>query len=210
MTLSTSQIRKVAVFAGLNVVLVAVGWLALVSPQRHDASTFAAQTQVAQSELAALMSGSGTHGSTKQPTISTSCLYKLDTALPAQEDQPGLLFELQRLAAASGVKVTGVSPQPAQANPAGYTLVPINLQLNGDYYALTGFLHNLRTLVAEHRGCPSAKGQLFAATSVALSPQTNGDSPATVQIQAFYYGVTAGAAPPASTTATDTTTTTGS
>jgi hypothetical protein len=69
---------------------------------------------------------------------------------------------------------------------------------------VTGFLRTLRQLVSEQHGRLIAHGPLFAVTTVALSP---GDAPATVQIQAYYYGVTAGATPPAS--PTDTTTTTG-
>jgi hypothetical protein len=209
MTLSTRQIRVIAAFAGLNILLVVVGWIALVGPQRNAAAASAAQVALAQTQLAQAIGGSGTHGTTKQPVIHTSCLYKLNTALPAQEDQASLLLELQQVAEGSGVKVTGVAPQPATAMPGGYTVVPINLQLDGRYYELTAFLHNLRVLVADHHGCPNAKGPLFAVSSVALSPQANGDAPATVQIQAFFYGVTAGAAPPVIATTTDTTTTTG-
>lgn len=206
MTLSSRQLRMILAFAGLNVVLVAGGWYGLIGPQQNNAAAFNGQTQVAQTKLAQLMSG-GTHEPTKQPVINTACLYKLDTALPAQEDQAGLLFELQRVAQAAGVRITGISPQAAQAMPEGYTVLPINLQIIGGFYALTRFLHDLRALVPTRPGCPNAKGPLFSVTSVSLSPQTNGDAPANVTIQTFYYGVAAGAAPPVNTTATDTTTT---
>ncbi len=209
MTLSTRQIRLIAAFAGLNVVLVVAGWVGLVSPQRHDASTFSANAATAQAQLAQLLHGGGSQQPTKQPAIHTSCLYKLDTALPSQADQPNLLLELDRLATASGVRVLGVSPQAAQALPAGYTVLPINLNLDGTYFHLTAFFHTLRTLVAEHHGCPTANGPLFGVTSIALTPKPGGDTPATVQMQAFYYGVAAGAAPPTPPATTDTTTTTG-
>ena len=206
MTLTRSQIRLIAVFAVANVLLVAVGWMSLVSPQRHDAATAAAAAKVAQDEFATFM-GQGSSGPVKQPAIHTAGLYALDTALPSQPDQPNLLFELNRVAKASGVKILGLSPQAASAASGGYTIVPINLQLVGSYYHVTGFLRNLRQLVSEQHGRLVAHGPLFAVNSVALAPETAGDAPATVQMQAFYYGVTAGATPPASTT--DTTTTTG-
>ena len=209
MTLSTRQIRLIAAFAGLNVLLVVVGWMMLVAPQRQDASAAAAKEQLAQSQLAALIGqSSGSHGPTKQPEIHTAGLYTLDTALPAQADQPNLLLELDRLAKASHVQLIGISPQSAQATGTGYTVVPINLTLNGSYFDLTGFLRTLRTLVSEQHGRLIANGPLFAVTSAAITPGTDKDeAPATVGLEAFYYGITAGAAPPASTT--DTTTTTG-
>jgi hypothetical protein len=206
---SQRQFRLIGAFAAVNVVLVVAGWVGFVGPQRNAASSAAAAAAIAQSQLQALQKGSGSHGPVKQPAIHTACLYKLATALPSQADQPELLFELDHLAKASNVHVVGISPQSGMANPAGYTVQPINVQLNGSYYNLTLFLRNLRTLVADHHGCPSANGQLFAVNSVSITPQTSGDAPATVQIEAFYYGVTAGAAPPMNTTDTTTTTTEG-
>jgi hypothetical protein len=208
MTLSSRQTRLLAAFVGANILLVAVGWMAFLSPQRHDASTAAAAAQVAQSQLDALY-GKGTHGPIKQPAIHTSCLYRLDTALPSQVDQADLLFQLQRVAKSSGVELTGISPQPAQAQATGYTVEPINLDLAGSYYGVTLFLQTLRTLVSGGGGCPAAKGPLFAVTAVSFTGAgPKGTTTATAGIAAFYYGVAAGATPPPSTT--DTTTTTGS
>ena len=208
MTLSSRQIRLIAAFAGINVALVVGGWVALVSPQRHDASAAAASAQAVQSQIDNLKTGSPTQGPTTQPAIHTSCIYKLNTALPSHADQPGLLLELQQVAKASGVKLLGVSPLQPAAVAAGYTVEPINVNLDGSYFAVTHFLHNLRTLVAGGDGCPVARGPLFSVTSVSFSGTgSNGNATATAGIEAFYYGVTAGATAPPSTT--DTTTTTG-
>jgi hypothetical protein len=106
------------------------------------------------------------------------------------------------------VDVLSISPQAATGSPLGYTVVPINLSLDGSYFNVTRFLHNLRALVAERHGCPVANGPTFSVTSVAMTPGADKDeAPATVVIAAYYYGITGGAAPPPSTT--DTTTTTG-
>ena len=209
MALSTRQLRLIAVFAGLNILLVVIGWIALVSPQRHQASAAAATAQLAQSQLDTLLGRGSSPAPIKQPAIHTSCLYKLDTALPSQAHVPDLLFELNRVATASGVDVSSISPQAAQATAMGYTVVPINLTLNGSYFKVTRFLHNLRMLVVDHKGCPVANGPTFGVTSVTLAPGTKTNvEAATVGVVAYYYGVTGGAAAPVSTT--DTTTTTGS
>jgi hypothetical protein len=185
--------------------------MAFVAPQRHAAATAAASALLAQSQLDALQPGSPQGPPPKQPAIHTSCIYRLDTALPSQADTSNLLFELKRVAKGSGVKVIGISPQTANATASGYTVQPINLNLTGTYFAVTQFLHNLRTLVPAGGGCPAAKGPLFAVTSVSFSGVApDGTAPVTAGIEAFYYGVTAGAAAPVvDTTATDTTTTTG-
>jgi hypothetical protein len=209
MNLSDRRFRLIAALVGINILLIVVGWVALVSPQRHDAATAAASALLAQTQLATLQPGSAQHP-TPQPAVHTSCIYKLNTALPSQADTPNLIFELQRVAKVSGVKLLGISPQPAQATASGYTVEPINLSLDGKYYAMTQFLHNLRTLVSAGGKCPTAKGPLYSVTAVSISGVgTSGDAPATASIDAFYYGVTAGATAPAPPTTTDTTTTTG-
>jgi hypothetical protein len=206
MTSSTRRIRVIVAFAVLNVLLVVIGWMALVSPQRHDAAAAAAQEQLAQVQLETLMGGSA-HGN-KQPAIHSAGIYTLDTALPAQGDQPGLLFELNRIATASGVHVTGISLAAAQATGTGYTTLPISLTLSGPYSKLAGFVGHLRTLVSDNHGHLTARGPLFAVNGAALNPGSKGhDLVGTVSVSAFYYGVTAGAAPPAAAT-TDTTATT--
>ena len=200
MTLSTRQIRLIAAFVGANLLLVLVGWFAVVSPQRDAAAAAAAQAQQAQTELDVL-NGQVSGGPTKQPTIHTAGIYALDTALPSQADQPNLLLELDRVAKVSGVKILGISPQPATATLGGYTVVPMSLSVEGSYFEVTGFLRNLRMLVSEHDGRLIANGPLFAATSLSfISGQEEGDAPAQVGLQVFYYGTTAGAAAPASTT----------
>ncbi len=210
MTLSSRQIRLIAIFAVVNVVLVVAGWAEVISPQRHAAATAAASAQSVQSQIDALHTGGHTKVPTKQPAIHTSCIYKLDTALPSQADQPGLLLELQAVAKASHVRILGISPQTATAIAAGYTAQPINLNLDGSYFDVTRFLYNLRTLVSKGNGCPVAKGPLFAVSSVTFSgTEPDGDSPATAGIEAFYYGVAAGASAPVSTDTSSTTTTTG-
>ena len=208
MTLSTRQIRLIVAFAVLNVLLVVIGWMALVSPQRQDAAAAAAKEQLAQTQLETLIGGSA-HGN-KQPAIHSAGIYALDTALPAQGDQPGLLFELNRLATASGVHVTGISLSAAQATATGYTVLPISLTVTGSYSKVVGFVGHLRTLVSDHHGHLIAHGPLFAVNGLTLNPAAKGhDLLATISAATFYYGVTAGAAAPVA-ASTDTTTTTGS
>lgn len=210
MTLSSRRFRLIAAFVGINILLVVVGWIAVIAPQRHAAATAAVAAQLAQTQLAQSQPGSSHGPSQQQPTVHSSCVYKLDTALPSQADQAAVLFELQHVAKSSGVKLQGVSPQTAEAMASGYTVQPINLTLDGSYFAVTRFLRNLRTLVSTGGACPAAKGPLFGVTNVSFSGmEPNGNVPVTAGIEAFYYGVTAGATAPVSPTATDTTTTTG-
>jgi hypothetical protein len=205
--------RLLAGIAALNLLVLIVGWFGLISPQRSDAAASAAKTQEAQAELATLKGSVTQPGTTKQPAIHTADIYTLDTALPSQVDEPDLLFELDRIATSSGVKILGLSPQASQALPTGYTIKPISLTLSGSYFTLTRFFRSLRTLVSERHGRLIANGPLFSVNSIGLTPGAADDATAkvdvaTVSIAAYYYGAVDGAAPPATAT-TDTTTTTG-
>jgi len=202
--------RNLVAFAVINVAILVGGWFMLVSPQRNDAATTAAQEQVVMSQLAAL-TGKPQHPA-PAPAIHTSDLYALGTALPSQVDQPDLLFELDRLAQTNDVKILNLTPQTPTMASSSLSVQPINLSLAGSYFHVTGFLRSLRVLVSDRGGRLVANGPLFAVTSVSLAPGTSDDGTAkaevaTVGMAAYYYGAIAGATPPPSTDTTTTSTT---
>jgi len=202
----TPRQRRFAIFAAVNLALLVAGWMMLISPQRQHATAAAAQEQVVEGQLATLRVQSS-QAPTKQPPIPTSDLYALGTALPAQLDEPDLLFELDGLAQASGVEILNVAPQtPVVGATTDYTIQPINLSLSGTYFDLTRYLRSLRKLVSQHHGRLVANGPLFAVTSVSLAPGQGRNELATVGMAAYYYGLVGGATPPAVDTTTTSTT----
>ena len=54
MKLASEQMKRVAVVAGINLVLVAAGWFLLVAPQRHDAQSAALELQQVQQQITQL------------------------------------------------------------------------------------------------------------------------------------------------------------
>ena len=86
----TRSNRQLAVFGGISVLIIVVGWFALIAPQRSDGAAAAARADAAQAALDNLKGIGNPHGPTKQPAIHTADLYTLDTALPSQADAPTL------------------------------------------------------------------------------------------------------------------------
>jgi Tfp pilus assembly protein PilO len=209
--LAGNRLRLVAVLAGVNLVLAVAGWLILVAPQRHHASSAAQQLQQTQNQLTKLGAASSSQVHPKQPLIQTADLYRLAQAMPTSADEPDLLLGLDQLARASGVKVLGISPLTPAAAAGGYTQLPLTLTLQGSYGSLTRYLHRLRALVSVRHGALVSAGRLFSVTSVVLTPAAAGkQEQASVSLDAFVYGTLAGATPlPAPTTSTPTTTTSG-
>ncbi len=127
---------------------------------------------------------------------------------------PDLLLELSQLARDTGIRFDSISPQPI--SPIGsYTVLPISVSFQGNFYNLADFLYRLRSLVSVRAGRLDATGRLFSVDTLTFNESTLKfpQIQATLVIDAFVYG--AGAAPAAipttpttTTTATTTTTTT--
>ncbi|HVS85961.1 MAG TPA: type 4a pilus biogenesis protein PilO [Gaiellaceae bacterium] len=206
----------VALFLAADVLLLGLGWFLVVTPQRHHAATAAHGVAVAKAQILEAKSFARPPGSTagaaqaRQPAIRTSLLYRVMKAMPDTEDQPDLLLQLDQVARAAGVQVLSIAPGTPTAGD-GFSVVPIELKAQGNFYSLTDMLYRLRALVAVHHGALDSTGRLFSVDVVTFTPVGAGRQlTADVDVQAFVYGTEladSAAAKPASTSTTDTSTT---
>jgi hypothetical protein len=206
---------------GIALVVAAVGWFLLVSPQRSRAASLdveivQVEQQISESR-AAQMQSSGA-----QP-IRSADLFRLTKAMPADNDIAGVMLELSRVAAETGIVFESIKPQATSA--AGTNRAQsIDLIFTGNFYSLSDFLYRLRNLVSVQKGRLLANGRLFAVEKLAFSESPAGfpSIRAFLTVSAFLYGSgpvagapPAGAVPPTdpstdtTSTATDTTTPTG-
>jgi len=212
-----------ALFLVADLLLLGIGWSLIVVPQRHHAASAAHGVAITKTEILNARSFSRPRSSTpapvqpKQPAIHTSLLYRVTKAMPNTEDQPDLLLELDQVARAAGVAVTSVTPGTPTAAES-FSVVPIVLSAQGDFYSLTDMLYRLRALVAVHHGALDATGRLFSVESVVLTPTGKGKQlTADVTVDAFVYGTaladsasgTTTPSNPTTTSTTGATTTTG-
>jgi Tfp pilus assembly protein PilO len=127
--------------------------------------------------------------------------------MPDDDDMPGIILELNKVAAASGVSFLSIAPQGGSVR-SGYSALPINLTFEGNYYDLTDFLFRLRNLVRVRDGELATDGRLFTLDSLAMEEGTNGfpDITASLTLTAFVYSTTppAAATAPAAPASTDT------
>ena len=125
---------------------------------------------------------------------------------------PDLLLELSQLARDTGIRFDSISPQ-AIAPIGSYTVLPVSVTFQGNFYNLADFLYRLRSLVSVQAGRLDATGRLFSVDTLTFNESTLKfpQIQATLVIDAFVYGsgVPAAAVIPATpTTATTTTSTT--
>ena len=211
-----SPVAQALVGVGLALVVAAAGWFLLVSPQRSRSSTLdteiaAVEQQVAAARVAQLQAQD------VQP-IRIADLFRLTKAMPNDVDISGVLLELSRVAADTGITFKSIVPGATVAVD-GYRVQPIELAFEGDFYSLSDFLYRLRKLVSVERGRLIASGRLFTVDRIGFG-EGDGGFPkisAGLKVSAYLYGdgpvAGAPAAPAASTptaapTSTDTTGTT--
>ena len=212
--LSANRIRLGFAVAGVNLLLVVVGWFLLVSPQRQHQHSAAQQLQQVQLDASRLVGGAVTQAAhSKQPAIHTAALYRLAQAMPPSADEPDLLLALNHIAKASGVKVLGLSLGAPTAE-IGYVILPVQLNVDGTYRSVTGYLRTLRMLTGMRHGHFFAAGRLLSVSSVAMTPDAKARTEsAAVLLNAYVFGSVDGVSPLSATsttsTSTDSTTTTG-
>lgn len=193
------------VVVGVVLVYVLVGWFALVSPKRSQASKLDTQISAAQLQLA--QARAAIRPGTAPARIEVADLFRLSKAMPASTDMPGILLELSGVASDAGIAFQSITPRQATTT-GGYQTLPIDLVFEGNYYELSDFLFRLRNLVGVHDGQLDATGRLFTVDRLEFteSQKKFPNIQATLTVSAFIYGSApiSGGAPPAAAPTTST------
>jgi hypothetical protein len=216
------QSAQFAITIAVLIVVAALGYFAVVRPQKATASGLSKQIAAEQKKIddarALLVRAKNAQ------KVRVADLFRLTKAMPDQPDEAGILLELNDVARQSGISFDSISPGGSTLL-SGYQVVPINVVFNGNFFQLNDFLFRLRNLVDVRRGALAADGRLFTVDTIhfdegeAKFPQID----ASLTIDAYIYGTgatvsappqattgstTPGSTTPGSTTATTTTGTT--
>jgi Pilus assembly protein, PilO len=188
---------------GFTLVIAAIGWFLLVSPQRSrssdlDAKIASVEQQISAS-LAAQMQTAGAR------PIRSADLFRLTKAMPSDNDIPGVMLELSRIAEETGIVFEQIVPQ-ATLTAGTMRAQPIDLTFEGNFYSLSDLLYRVRNLVSVQRGRLIANGRLFSVEKLQFAEAPSGFPTirANLTLSAFLYGSGPTAAPPVASTATST------
>ena len=122
-------------------------------------------------------------------------LARVEKALPGSLDVSVFMSQLERDAAATGVRLVNIKPA-AMVDRAGYREMPIEVSVEGNYYATLAFLKKLED------------GERFSLPTAFLIQRKQDKLSTRLNLQIFCYGVTprpaaaAAAAPPVQPAAT--------
>jgi len=184
---SLSTRALVAVATAVVLLYAAVLWFLFVSPKRSDAAEAKAVVAAAELRLAeAQAAGSRPRG----PSASVADVFRLAKAMPSSAEQPGLVLEISRLAAKSGVTLRSLAPKDPVAGVGGPSLIPVTVTVGGKYAQITKFLAGMRALVTVRDGKIRATGRLLAVQSVSLVESATERFPrldATIELDAYVY-----------------------
>ena len=155
----------IAVIGLLLVVL--IGWLGFVSPQRSKAAELAVEISDTETQLAV------TQTLVEGPLLSRSKaeLATLRTAIPDELRMSQLLRQLSQAAAEGQVRLLGITPQPASKVGVA-DVVSMTVTIEGRYFAIRQFLRLLRSRADIRANKVHASGRLFAIDTI----QFNGAS----------------------------------
>ena len=195
----TGRDRNVAVIV-LVLAAIAAGWLLVISPKRDEASKLGGQVSAAQSQLdgfrAQLSAGEAARSAYAQ---SYATLARLGEAVPADDNVPSLIYQVQSAASSTRVDFEGLvlnpssgsSPTPASSpsasqaataalppgasvGPAGFPIEPFTFTFRGNFFHLSSFLGRLERLVRAGNTHVSVSGRLMTLNAISLGPAPEG------------------------------------
>jgi Tfp pilus assembly protein PilO len=201
------QVPVAVIIIPALLVLAAVAYFLLIKPKQDEAGRLAEERVTLETQVEIALAAQH-QPQTDESAIQVAEVFQVTKAMPDDDDMPGIILELNSVAASAGIEFLSITPQSA-AVQASYTALPINLSFEGNYYDLTDFLFRLRNLVNVRDGELQADGRLYALETLSMSEGPAGfpEIAASLTVTAYYYSTApppAAPAAPASTGATDT------
>jgi hypothetical protein len=165
------------------VVVAAVGWFMVISPQRTKANELDAQRAVVDTEWAA----DRVLVSKPSETKTKATLAAAKRALPDDPQVSEILRQLAGFAAKSRTELDAITPSAAVAGTGAQT-IPIALQFKGRYFGLQSLLRLMRTSAVYKGGKITATGRLYTVDNISFGGAgDDGLLSATIQLNAFVY-----------------------
>jgi Pilus assembly protein, PilO len=172
------------VLSALAVLIVAaVGWFMLISPQRTKADQLDTQRAAVDSELAVDRQLVSKPSQTKTKVT----LAAAERALPDDPQVSQILRQLAGFATTSRTELDSITPAAAVPG-TGAESIPISLQFRGRYFGLQQLLRLLRTSASAKGSHITATGRLYTVDNISFGGAgADGVITASIQLNAFVY-----------------------
>jgi Tfp pilus assembly protein PilO len=209
----TSRDRNIVLVLGFVAVLAGF-WFFGLKPKREEAKTLDAQVAAQQTQLQAAQATVAAGLKAKSETkADQTTVAQLGQAVPADDDLPSLLYQLdavsgaahvdfrgmargsstgaaaQAAAAAAGTSAVGSASLPpgAVVGTAGLATLPFTLDFSGSFFGLERFLGDVQDLVQPRDSAIAVRGRLLAVDGLSLAPADKGMTKIKARISATAY-----------------------
>jgi hypothetical protein len=214
----TFRDRLVIVIVAL-IVAVAGVWFFAVAPKRSQADKLGAQVTAAQQQLTTARTQIATANADRTAYgHNYQAVAALGEAVPADDDTPSLIYQLQSAAARARVdfralvlspgssttataaptstsstsqSVTATLPPGAAVGPAGLPTLPFTFTFQGNFFHLANFLGRLERFVVATNNKVSVSGRLMTLNGISFAAGPKGFPQITATISATTYLVPA-------------------
>lgn len=214
-----SKRDRIVIGVVLGLAVVVGSWLLVIQPKRDQASKLSSQVNAEQTQLETVRTKVAAGQAAKNAYASSyTSLVKLGEAVPADDNVPSLIYQIQGAAQASRVDfrdlalspgsagaapsppttspsatqaVTAALPPGATVGPAGFPIEPFNFSFRGNFFHLANFFGRLQRFVVATNKRVSVSGRLMTLNAITLGPGPQGFPQITASISATTYLVPA-------------------
>jgi hypothetical protein len=178
----------------LVVGVLGAGWMLLVSPEREKAGKVQTEVSAARAQLSgAQQQLSDAQGAQTQYTAAYTSIVRLGKAVPASQEVPSLVYELDQAsnqksvefnaitASNSGASSSSATPSAASAASAsgaasaGFTQMPFTFVFNGSFANLYHLFSQIQGFTVQGSGgAVQVTGRLLSIQSIDLEGSSNG------------------------------------
>ena len=189
------------------------GWLLVIGPKRDQASRLGAELKSEQAQLDATRAQVAQSKSARRTFAADyATIARLGEAVPADDNVPSLIYQIQGAAAAAGVDfrslelngagssaasasssrvATGPLPPGVTVGPAGFPVEPFTFTFRGSFFRLADFLARLQRFVVATNKRVSVSGRLMTLNAITLGAAPSGFPQIEATISASTYLVPA-------------------
>jgi type II secretory pathway pseudopilin PulG len=204
---------RIVLMVVLAVAAVAATWMLVIQPRRAQASKLGAQVSSEQSQLdSARTQVAQGEAARRQFASNYTQLVRLGEAVPADDDVPSLIYQIQGAASKTRVdfrtlQVTagsGSSSSPSSSSsssasssaalppgvavgPAGFPAEQFQFQLQGNFFTLSSFFNRLQQFVVPGKNELSIRGRLMTINAINFGAAPQGFPQITATVSATTY-----------------------
>ncbi|MGZ4234027.1 MAG: type II secretion system protein GspM [Solirubrobacteraceae bacterium] len=185
------------------VAAIAASWILVVSPKRDQAAKLQSKVASAQQKLdSARTELAQNAAASKQYASNYAALARLGEAVPASDDIPSLIIQLQDAADGARVDFQSLQNGSAAGGTAGAaapasgtastgasaaTGEQLSFSFSGSYFQLSNFFNKVQHFVTPTGNGVQVRGRLLSLNSVSLTPASGGFPQIAAQITATIY-----------------------